>query len=609
MTAISQLIPRVFWYLIFTFLCILCAHSLTFAKSSVAIKAHALAMHGKPKYSKGFKHVDYVNPQAPKGGTLTLATIGSFDSFNPFIAKGLAASGLGFVFETLAVSTQDEPFTEYGLIAEKIETPADRSWVIFHLNKHAKFSDGKAITATDVVFSFNKLIQEAAPQYRFYYADVAKAQALSRRQVKFSFKAGNNKELPLIMGQLPVLAKHYWKDRSFQDTSFDIPVSSGPYRIQSFDPGKTIIYERNPNYWGKDLAINKGRHNFDTIVYKYYLDNTIALEAFKAGEYDFRRENNAKLWATQYTGKAFDENKVAKETLPHQLPAGMQAFAFNLRRPLLQDKTLRQAMAYAFDFEWSNKNLFYDQYTRTHSYFQNTPLAASKLPSPEELKLLEPIKDQVPPEVFTTVYTPPKTTGQGKSRQQLRQGLTLLKQAGYTIIDNTLHTPAGQPVKIEFLMRAEGGFERIILPFKKSLETMGIDLTLRKVDITQYVERLRTFDFDMAVHTFAQSLSPGNEQRDFWHSSAADTQDSKNVLGLKNPAVDYLVTQLIAAPDRQQLIYRTRALDRVLQWNHYVIPNWHISSYRLSYWKKLKRPSITPPYGIDLMSWWIDSKQ
>ncbi len=569
---------------------------------------HAVAMHGTPKYPKNFQHMDYTNPNAPQGGTLKQAAIGSFDSFNPFITKGVSAGGLGLVFETLTTSSADEAFTQYGLLAQHIQMPDDRSWVIFHINPNARFSDDKPVTADDVVFSFNTLIEKGQPFYQFYYAGVERIEALDTLRVKFSFKPGDNKELALIVGQIPVLPKHHWENKEFAKVNLNTPLGSGPYVLKSFEAGKQITYAKNPNYWGKDLAIKAGIDNFDQVIYEYFLDTNIALEAFKAGHYDFHQENNSKLWATQFDVPAVESGDIILENLAHQQPAGMQGFIFNLRRPLFQDPVLRQAMSYAFDFEWSNKFLFYGQYTRSQSYFQNTELAARELPDNNELALLDPLKDQIPAEVFTKVYQTPKTDGSGKSRQLLRQGITLLKNAGYTINEGQLMTPDSTPVEFEFLMQSNSGFERILLPFIQNLEILGIKATPRNVDINQYIERKRQFDFDMVVHTFGQSLSPGNEQRDYWHSEAADKPNSRNLIGIQNPAIDTLVEQLIQAQNREDLITRTRALDRVLLWNHYLIPNWHISSYRLAYWSHLKRPEIMPPYGLNVMTWWSEPK-
>lgn len=568
-------------------------------------------MYGDVKYPANFAQVDYVNPQAPKQGRLRLAALGNFDNFNQFISKGVAAEGLELIYDTLTSSTLDEVFSQYGLLAKGVEMPKDRSWVIFHLNPAARFSDNTAVTAADVVFTFDLLTHQGQPFYQFYYAGVAKVEALDPMRVKFSFTASDNRELPLIIGQMPILPKHIWENRSFNAVNLDKPVGSGPYTLAKFDSGKRVVYQRRADYWAKDLPINRGLYNFEQIIYEYYLDNDIALEAFKSGDLDFRLENNSKLWATQYQSPAISDGRIIKASIDNQRPNGMQGFIFNLRKPLFQDVVLREAIGYALDFEWINKNLFYDQYQRTSSYFQNTQLAASALPSPQELALLSPFKDQLPEAVFKSVYQPPRSDGSGKSRELLNEAMRLLRKGGYEIRDNQLYTPKdkpgipkNEPVKFEFLLQTNSGFDRVVLPFSKNLQTLGIPVSVRSVDVTQYVVRQRNFDFDMIVHTIGQSLSPGNEQRSYWNSAAANTPDSRNLIGINSPVVDALVEQLIQSPDYDALLTRARALDRVLQWHHYLVPNWSISSWRVAYWKHLQRPSVTPAYDLGVNAWW-----
>ncbi len=568
---------------------------------------HAIAMHGDVKYPSDFTHFDYVNPNAPDGGTLKLFAIGSFDSFNPYISKGVPANGIAMVYESLVTQSKDEAFTVYGLVAESMQVPEHRGWVIFNLRKEAKFSDGKPITAEDVIFSFNTLRTQGKPAYQFFYMDVASVEALSSHQVKFTFKHQRNRELALTVGTFPIFQKKVWDNREFDSVDLVYPVGSGPYQVASHSPGKKVTFQKNPDYWGKELAVNKGRHNFNNISYDYYLDQTVALEAFKAGEYHYRAENNSKFWATSYTGENFDKELIKIEEIPHQEPVGMQAFIFNLRKPIFQDIKLREAMAYAFDFEWSNKNLFYGQYRRTNSYFQNTELAASQLPEAAELAILEPFKDKLSPKIFTEVYQPPLNSGNGNVRKNLAKASRILKQAGYQIKQQKLFSPSGEPVAFEFLMY-DSAFERIVLPMVRNLKILGIIATPRKVDLNQYIERLREHKFDMVVTTFGQSLSPGNEQRSYWTSSSADQRDSKNLIGIKDPVIDQLVEQLIQARDRQALVNHTRALDRVLQSGHYLIPNWHVNYHRLAFWKHLMHPKVIPPYGLDLMAWWSEEQ-
>lgn len=577
------------------------------AASASTAPTHGLALYGQPKYGADFTHFEYVNPNAPKGGEARFAGIGSFDTFNPFNIKGLPAAGIGQLFETLMVGSADEPFSEYGLIAESVEVPEDRASVTFTLRPQAKFHDGSPITADDVLFSFDALKTKGSPNYRFYYASVTKAEKLGERQVKFSFTNGDNRELPLIVGQMPVLSKKYWQDRDFTATTLEIPVGSGPYRVERFEPGRFIVYRRDANYWGQDLAVNRGSYNFERMRYDYYRDTTVALEAFKSGSYDWRLENSAKNWATGYNSPALTKGLIKKETFAHQRPAGMQGFVYNLRRPLFQDPKVRQALAYALDFEWSNRNLFHDQYTRTRSYFDNSELAARDLPSPEELAVLEPLRAQLPPEVFTTAYQPPTAKDDAGLRANFQAALGLLQEVGWEFRNRKLiNAKTGQPFRFELLMDDPASWERVALPFARNLERLGIEMTVRAVDSAQYENRLRAFDFDMIVNVWGQSQSPGNEQREFWGSAAADQAGSRNLAGLKNPAVDRLIEQVIAAPDRASLVTRVRALDRALQWNFLVIPHWHLPYDRIAFWNKFSYPTITPMQGTRLEAWWID---
>tara|TARA_B100000315_G_scaffold241012_1_gene261440 strand:+ start:545 stop:2383 length:1839 start_codon:yes stop_codon:yes gene_type:complete len=568
---------------------------------------HGIAMHGSPKYGPDFKHFEYVNPKAPKGGKVRLSAIGTFDSFNPYIIKGNPAAGIGgFVYESLMTSSEDEAFTEYGLLAESIEMPEDRSWVAFTLRKEARWHDGKPVTVEDVIFSLGALKTKGQPFYRFYYRGVAKAEKAGERRVKFTFGGGENRELPLIIGQLPILPKHIWADKDFSKTTLVKPIGSGPYKVKSFEAGRSITLERVKNYWGTKLAVTSGQYNFDEMRFDYYRDSTVALEAFKSGEYDFRQENASKIWATGYDSPAFKKGLYKKQNIRHENPTGMQGFVFNLRRDFFKNPVFRKALAFAFDFEWTNKNLFYGQYSRTKSYFSNSELASRGLPSPEELKILEPLKGQIPPEVFTRSYEPPGTDGTGRIRKNLRQAKKLLQQAGWVIKNKKLVNPkTGKPLTFEVLLISPA-FERIVLPFVRNLKRLGIIASVRTVDTAQYRKRLDTFDFDMIVGTFGQSLSPGNEQMSFWGSAAAERTGGRNWIGIKNPAIDKLIDLVIAAPDRESLITRTRALDRVLLWNHYIIPQWHIQSFRVAFWDKFGRPPKSPRYGLGFNTWWVD---
>jgi microcin C transport system substrate-binding protein len=568
---------------------------------------HGLAMHGKLKYGPGFTHFDYVNPDAPKGGLLRQGATGTFDSFHGFIPKGHA--GPASSVETLLTSSADEPFSEYGLIAESIEVPEDRSWAIFTLRPEARWHDGKEITVDDVIWSLETLKSKGHPQYRFYYQNVVDAQQVGPRRVKFTFDEKNNRELPLIVGQLPILPKHYWEGRDFEATTLEPPLSSGPYRVASFEPGRFIELERVKDYWGKDLPVNKGQYNFDRIRYDYYRDETIMREALKAGRIDQRDENMAKAWALEYMPDkvpAIKNGWLLKENIEHHRPAGMQAFFFNTRRDVFKDRRVREALGYAFDFEWTNKNLFFSQYARTQSFFANSELAATGLPQGEELEVLERFRGKIPEEVFTTVYKAPSTDGSGWPRDNLRKAFALLEEAGWEVRDQKLvNAKSGEQMRFEILL-VQKSIERIVLPFARNLQRLGIDARVRLVDSSQYINRLRKFDFDMIIFSVGQSESPGNEQRFYWSSAAADSPAARNLAGIKDPVVDELIELVISAPDRESLVARTRALDRVLLSGYYIIPNWHSPADRVLYWNKYSRPAVTPDRGTSTDYWWFD---
>ena len=576
------------------------------AAAEEVVKRHGLTLVGALGYPADFAHRGYANPHAPKGGSVRLHAIGSFDSFNPYIVKGDSAS-LRFVVETLMTSPMDEISAEYGLIAETVEVPEDLSYVIYNLRPEAQFHDGKPVTADDVIFSFNALREQGRPFYRFYYRNIAKAERLGRHRVKFHFTGPPNRELPQITGQLPVLPKHYWEGRSFGQTTLEPPLGSGPYRIARFEAGRFVEFKRVKDYWGERLPINRGMNNFDRMRIDYYRDRTVALEAFKANEYDYRTENSSKDWATGYRFPAAAAGLVHTEQVRHARPTGMQSFAFNLRRAKFQDIRVREAIGLAFDFNWSNRNLFYGQYSRTTSFFSNSELAASGLPGPAEKALLEPFRGKIPAAVFTREFKPPETDGSGNVRRNLRRAVRLLKSASWTIENGRLtHAATGEKMEIEFLL-VSPAFERVVAPYIRNLKRLGIEGRIRVVDSSQYINRLNGFDFDMAIARWGQSDSPGNEQRDFWSSDAAGRQGSRNLVGIRNPVVDALIEKLIAAPDRARLVAATRALDRVLLWNHYVIPQWHIRFDRIAYWDKFGKPARSPRYGNDLMSWWVDA--
>ncbi|MGN8260455.1 extracellular solute-binding protein [Pseudomonas sp. SMSB3] len=572
---------------------------------ALAAPQHALTLYDEPpKYPANFKHFDYVNPDAPKGGTFRQSSFGGFDSLNPFINKGVAADNISSIYDTLMRQSLDEPFTEYGLVAGQIEKAPDNSWVRFYLRPEARFHDGHPMRAEDVVFTFNALMKDGAPLYRQYYADVAEVVAEDPLKVLFTFKHTNNRELPLILGQLPVLPKHWYQNREFTRGSLEPPLGSGPYRVAEVKPGRSIRYERVKDYWAKDLPINRGSYNFDAMTFDVYRDNNVALEALKAGAFDYELEMSAKNWATAYDVPAVRDGRLIKEEIPNGNPVGMQGFIFNLRKPVFQDVRVRKAISLLFDFEWTNKQLFNGAYIRTDSYFENSEMAASGLPSAAELKILEPLRGKVPDAVFEQAFANPVSDGSGMIREHQREAYKLLQEAGWKIVDDKMVDKDGKPVSIEFLL-AQTQFERVLLPFKRNLADLGIGFEIRRVDVSQYINRLRSRDFDMIVGGYPQSNSPGNEQREFWSSAAADNPGSRNFIGLRDPAIDQLVEQLINADSRQSLIEHCRALDRVLQWGYYVVPNWHIKTNRVAYWNHIGHPKVSPKYDVGIDTWWI----
>lgn len=580
------------------------------AKAQKIIKSHFFSMYGESKYPNGFKHFEYASPDAIKGGRFRDFAVGTFDSLNPFITKGTPASEIGLIYDTLMTSSADEPSTYYGLVAEAVEYPEDRSWAIFHINPKAKFHDGVPIKASDVVFSFNTLIKKGIPSYAFYYADVSKAEALDERRVKFSFSNLENRELVLITGQIPLLPEHFWKDKDFEKSSLEIPLGSGPYKVAAVDPGRSITYKRVADYWGKDLPVNVGFYNFDTFHVDYYRDDTVVVEALKAGKIDFRWERIANTWFTGYDIPAVKNGEMIREELPDYSPRGMSSFILNLRRPPFDNILFRRALNYAFDFEWTNRNIFHGSYTRVDSYFFNSELASTGLPEGRELEILKPFKDQLPPSVFNEPYENPKTDGAGNNRDNLRKAQALLKQAGYLVKDGKLIDPkTKKPVSFEFLER-DASFERILNPYIQNLKRLGIEATIRVVDVSQWINRVQGQDFDIVVIPRQPITSPGNEQRDYWSSASAAQKDSQNYGGVSDPVVDKLVELIINAPDREELVVRTRALDRVLLHNHYVVPLYTSLNHRLIYWNKFSRPKVSPKFdprfSTALMTWWID---
>jgi microcin C transport system substrate-binding protein len=573
-------------------------------KKPKIIKTHVMSMLSKPKYKKGFKHFDYVNPDAPKGGMISLADIGTFDNFNRYAQRGVTPSGIEGLYDTLLVASLDEAEVYYGLVAEQMEYPEDFTWIIYHINPRAKFQDGKPITANDIAFSFNKFLEQGVPQFKTYYADVEKTEALDKKRVKYTLKQGN-KELLINLGTNKILPGHFWKDHDLSEPLTEPPLGSGPYIIKEYKMGQYIIYERKKDYWARNIPAMKGQLNFDYVRIDYYRDENVALEALKAGEYDLRRENISKNWATMYTGAPFDKKYIVKEEIPHELPQDMQAMIFNIKHPLFTDRLVRMALNYALDFEWMNKNLFYGQYTRTRSYFQNTNYEAKGLPGGKELEILTPLKDTIPEEVFTTEYRPPVTDGSGNIRNNIREALALFKQAGWEMKDNKLtNTKTGKQMEFEILIYSPAT-ERVLIPVQKNMEKMGVTMAIRTVDTTQFINRMREREFDMISGGYSASHYPASDLKIIWHSDYLDY--TWNTAGVQDTAVDTLLEGIEKYQGNEEmLITYGRALDRVLTWNFYVIPEWHISTFRVAYWNKFSRPKVRPKYDLGLDTWWYD---
>jgi microcin C transport system substrate-binding protein len=580
---------------------------------------HGLSLFGELKYPPGFRHFDYVNPDAPKLGTVRMIAFGTFDNFNEVVAglKGSIAMGAGVISDTLMVPSLDEVSTDYGLIAEAVSHPPDFASATFRLRAGARHHDGKPVTVEDVIFSM-QAFKKHSPGHAAYYRHVVKMEQTGEREVTFILDAPGNREMPLILGQLNVLAKHWWegadpsgKKRDIGATTLEPPLGNGAYRIKEFVAGRTVVYERVKDYWGKALNVNIGRDNFDELRFEYFRDSTVALEAFKADHVDWRTENIAKNWATAYDFGAVNDKRVVLEEFPQRSRGIMQAFAFNIRRDKFKDARMRLAFNFAFDFEEMNKQIFFGQYKRIASYFDGTELASSGLPEGQELEILEKIRDKVPPEVFTKPYTNPVGGNRDNVRANLRESTRLLKEAGYEVRNQKLvDAKTGEALSVEMLTE-EPSVERIILFYKPSLERLGITVNVRTVDNPQYENRLRNWDFDIIVAVWSESLSPGNEQRDFWGSQAADTSGSRNYVGIKNPAVDALIERVIFAKDRAELVAATRALDRVLLWNQYVVPQFTLNKTRTARWDRFARPDSLPKYAEPAFPtvWWWDSEK
>ena len=575
--------------------------------TSEAGSVHALAMHGAPKYADGFNHFDYVNPDAPKGGALRIAPVGNFDTLNPYSLAGVAAAGVsGHVFESLLTRSMDEPFTLYGLLAERMEVPEDRSWIIFHINPQARFQNGEPVTADDVIFSWELLKEKGLANQRGFYRRVAGVERVGPKAVKMVFARPVDREMPLIMGLMAVLPRSVYANLDFERLGMTLPVGSGPYRLTAFEPGRSVTFGRDPNYWGQDLPVRRGRDNFSTVRYDYYRDAAAAFEAFKTGDVSIRIEPDPARWATGYDFPAMREGKAERAEIAHGRPSGMYGIAMNMRRAPFDARAVRQAMILAFDFEWVNRTLFHDSYARTRSFFDNSPLAATGPPGRAERELLGGDIAEIPTRDLVAGFHPPKSDGRGRDRNNLRRAQALLHDAGYVIREGARIDPArDEPLSLEMLL-VRPREERLANVFAAALKTLGISLRVRTVDTAQYQRRLLDFDFDMILHRWPMSLSPGNEQEHYWSSAAASRPGSRNYPGITSPAIDRIIREITSATDREKFISAIKALDRLLLAGRYVIPLFHLRGDRVAWQAGLRRMSATPLYGFSLDTWWWD---
>lgn len=573
--------------------------------SAFAAPSHCLSLYGECKYKANFTHFDYVNPDAPKGGTVKLAETGTFDSVNPFILKGVKAPAIGGIFDSLMVSSQDEPQTMYGLIASSVDVSTDNASTEFTIRKEAKFHDGAAITPDDVVFSFTTLKEKGDPTYKIMFTPIVKVEKTGENKVKFTFNDTKNKELPMIVAAMPILSKAYYSKVDFDKTTLESPLGSGAYKVESVEQGKNIVYKRVADYWAKDLPVNRGQYNFDIMRYDMYRDENVTLEALKSGDYDFRREYIARNWATAYDTPAVKDGRIIKREIPDGTPQGMQAFVFNTRLPKFSDRRVREAIGLALDYEWINKTIFYGAYVRNKSFFENTDFESSGKPQGKELALLERFKDELPPALFTAPFANPVTDGSGNPRDNLLKAQKLLEDAGWKVKDGKRVNDRGEQLSLEVMLR-QPTMERVIAPMRKNLERLGISSSIRMVDDAQYQKRTDESDFEMVSIWINRGVFfPGNEQVSLWHSSQAEVKGSNNLAGIKSKAVDGILDALTKAEDKDSLLAAGRALDRVLLWENVVIPNWHSSSFRVAYWDKFGIPALTPKYNLGFQAWWV----
>ena len=584
---------------------LVCLASSFVVEPAMAEPAHGIAMHGAPKYAADFSHLDYVNPAAPVGGRVNYAATGSFDTLNPNVIQGQPATGVRqLLYETLLKRVWDEPFTLYGLIAETVEMAPDRSWVAFTLREEAHFNDGSPITIDDIIFSWETIRTQGRPNSRTTFNKVTGIERTGPRSLRFNFADGADRELPLLIGGfLPILSQAYWQANDFTATSLTPPVTSGPYLIDAIDPGRSITYRRDADYWGRDLAINKGQHNIETIHYDYYRDADVALEAFKASAYDFRYEFDPSRWATQYDFPALTRGEVILETVAHGIPSGLKGFAFNIRQAKFTDRRVREAFGLALDFARLNRVLLHSSFVRTASMFDNSDLSPRGLPSNAELMLLAPWWGQVPDAVFDRAWAPPETDGSGDNRTNLRRAQALLAQAGWTVRDGALVDADGVRFEVEIMLVSPDN-EAVSLAYAEGLERLGVAVSVVLVESAQYQARLEDFDFDMAIRRWGVTLSPGNEQQNYWSSATANAVGSRNSVGVADPAIDALIEALVGARFRTELVTAARALDRLLMWNFYVVPMWHQSGFRLARWRRIAHPETVPIYGLQEETFW-----
>jgi microcin C transport system substrate-binding protein len=572
-------------------------------------KGHGISIFGELKYAKDFKAFEYVNPKAPKGGRISTIGGHTFDSFNQYIVKGDPAQGLGLLFDSLMVRAFDEPDSMYGLVAHTGEIAADGLSATFHMRPEARFADGTPVTAADAVFSVTTLKEKGHPGLSLQLRDVAKAEALDKHTVRYTFQGSRTRDLPFVVAGLPILSKAYYDTRPFDQTTLDAPLGSGPYAMGGYEQGKYVTYKRRDDYWGKSLNVNVGRNNFDEIRYDYFRDRGIELQALKAGQIDLREEFTSRDWATAYDIPAVKEGKLVKLVLPDESPSGAQGFFVNMRRDKFKDVRVRRALDLAFDFEWMNKNIFYGLYTRTASFFENSPMKAMGVATEDELKLLAPFKDKLSPEVFKDIYVPPVSDGGGMNRDNLRLAAKLLDDAGWTIKDGRRVNAKGEVLAIEFLFE-EPTFLRVAGPFEKNLKALGIDCSIRQVDAAQFERRLKSYEFDIIMQRYVMSLSPGVELKNYWSSDAADMAGSRNLAGIKNPVVDALIDKVIEAKSRAELNVAARALDRVMRAEHVWVPNWYKASHTIAHWNKFSRPETKPKYNRGVIdTWWYDAEK